>query len=104
MTTPELLNHLAVLDIHLTVAGGKIKVVGPDEALTDDLLALIRKSKQDILALMTPKPIGCAWREDQYGRLWFSDGTAYAPTTTGGWILVRHPNRRMQEPGTMEVR
>ena len=99
----EIIANLKAKDIHVAIRGGKLKVDAPTGVLTDALLALLRKNKAAILAELSPKPTGCAWREDAQGNLWFSDGTAYAPTITGGWILTRHQTRRVVEPGIVEV-
>jgi len=41
------------------------------------------------------------WHIDEQGRLIIDTGEVYAPTITGGWILVKHPTKRMREPGTV---
>ncbi|HUO06985.1 MAG TPA: hypothetical protein VM008_01530 [Phycisphaerae bacterium] len=110
MTPESLLNLCKELGIEFRIAEGKLQFRG--EALTDPLRAMIRHHKAALLTILTtphphnpttPKPSGCAWREDKHGRLWFSDGTVYAPTRGDGWVLVKHPTKRMQEPGTVEV-
>jgi len=66
-------------------------------------LAMLTAHKPAILAALAPKPTGCAWREDEHGQLIFSDGTIYSLTDTGGWILTKHPTKRMIRPGTVGV-
>jgi hypothetical protein len=71
--------------------------------IPDDLRQALTTHKAAILAELAPRPTGCAWREDEQGRLIFSDGSVYSPTECGGWILTAHPGQTMLRPGTLLV-
>jgi len=103
MTALELLADLRSKGVILTVKGDRLAYDAPAGTMTPDLLATIKAHKPAIVAALTTKPSEHTWREDSHGRLWFPDGIVYAPTITGGWILVKHPTKRMREPGIIEV-
>ena len=103
MSVTHLIAALKAQNICLSANGEKLRVEGPTALLTDELRIQLAKYKSELMALLAPKPRGCAWREDERGRLIYSDGTIYSPTATGGWILVRHPTHRMVAPGTFAV-
>jgi hypothetical protein len=52
MTAQSLLRDLTALRVTLSAVGDGLAVDGPDQALTDDLLATIRHHKSDLLALL----------------------------------------------------
>jgi len=85
--------------VQFRVADGELQVRGTIRA--SDRIR-IQENKAAILECLTPHPKGLSFREDERGRLIFSDGLIYSPTDTGGWILTHHPKRRMICPGTFE--
>jgi hypothetical protein len=104
MTASEVIAEMSRKGITLVARGDRLAYDAPKGVVTPELVTLLRQHKPEILAILTaPSPIGCAWREDERGNLIFSDGTVYSPTSDGGWILTRHPTKRVIRPGTLAV-
>ncbi|MCL2641822.1 MAG: hypothetical protein FWD53_13310 [Phycisphaerales bacterium] len=101
----NIIDGLADMGIRLVVNGDELVVNAPREVLTAELLAKLKASKGPLVRELQRRVQSAAkgWHLDGQGRVVFADGTIYDPTTTGGWILVKHPTRRMREPGTVEV-
>jgi hypothetical protein len=103
MTGADLVAELRGRGVILSARGERLAYDAPSGVVTAEVLAALKAHKTEILATLSPKPVANTWRRDEHGRLWFSDGTVYAPTAAGGWVLVKHPTRQMQAPGTVEV-
>ena len=99
----ELLADLRCKGVMLSVKGDRLAYDAPFGTMTADVLTALKTHKPAIVAALAPQPSGCTWWEDRQGRVVFADGMIYAPTITGGWILVKHPTKWMREPGTVEV-
>ena len=50
MTVPEIIDRCTMLGIHLQAEGERLLVDAPKGVLTDELLALLRENKEEILA------------------------------------------------------
>jgi len=103
MTANMLISVLRDKGIKLMVEEGNLRVKAPKAVLAECQSLIVAHKAALVDALLAPQPSGCAWREDECGRLIFSDGTVYSPTATGGWILVKHPTRRVVVPGTLAI-
>jgi tubulysin polyketide synthase-like protein len=58
MKAGEVLDMLQARDIQLTVEGDQLRYDAPEDALTDEVLALLRQHKQALLALLAqPEPM-----------------------------------------------
>jgi ribosomal protein L37AE/L43A len=94
MTAQTILHDLAARGIILTATGDRLDVDGPDEALTDELLATLRSRKSELLELLTSGHLcpGCAGElvlQDRAADAWYcpncrkwadGQGRALAPT------------------------
>ena len=101
MTPAEILHDLTAIGVVVGIAPDDpcgLDVQGPASALTPERLALLRTHKTELLTLLAPKPIGCAWREDG-NRVIFSDGRIYTWSDAGGLTLVE-PHDLMTRDGT----
>jgi hypothetical protein len=123
MTATDLLAELRAQGVLLSVDGDRLVYDAPTGTMTPALLAMLRETKAGLVALLqvpaagppeselVARPSASAtvaqgqeWgRLDERGRLAWHDGAVYAPTITGGWIMVKHPTRRMIVPGTFAV-
>jgi len=101
----DIIDGLADMGIRLSVKGDGLVVNASREVLTAELLAKLKASKGPLLRELQRRAgrRGDNWYMDEHGRLVFDTGEVYAATATGGWILVKHPTKRMREPGTVEV-
>ncbi|MCL2647936.1 MAG: hypothetical protein FWD61_13135 [Phycisphaerales bacterium] len=101
----DIIDGLADIGIRLVVKGDELVVNAPREVLTAEMLAKLKASKGPLVRELQRRTgrRGDNWHLDEHGRLTLDTGEVYAPTITGGWILVKHPTKRMREPGTVEV-
>ena len=61
MTTIEVLHDLRARDIRLTMNGNRLAYDAPEDAITDEVLTLLRRHKQGLLALLAqPAPANAA--------------------------------------------
>lgn len=93
MTTAEAIVCLLVdSDIVAIPTATGIRLDGPPDLLTPDLVEYIRPHKLAVAALL---------RVDANGFYHSPDGEIWQSTPTGGWRLYSHPSKRMREPGTV---
>jgi hypothetical protein len=95
MTTAEAILCLLVdCDIAAIPTPTGLRLDGPPDLLTPDLIDYIRPHKAALAALL---------RVDANGFYHSPDGDIWQRTPTGGWLLYSHPTKRIRESGTVVV-
>ena len=56
MNASELLTELRSRHVQVSAAGGKLRLEGPDSAITDDLTELVRTHKPELLEVLARQP------------------------------------------------